>query len=203
MGSERTKMAEIGLCPWSPDFAQWIWVHLGPGVQPVQLSSSASSSFLWEKMIPMQQYFHRGQQLQAITFTIFIFPPTYHENSWSLSPLDPLDPLESLVCQVDARTSPEMVALCDPYDCGINAFFVPGARLAATTCLFLEQEEPRPCQAGHLWRLGIRWDVCHWMSAMFRYPIGNHGLSLNMFNLWIKGFLMVSVNFTFKHINST
>ena len=53
--------------------------------------------------------------------------------------------------QVDARTSsPEMVALCDPYDCGINAFFVPGARLAATTCLFLEQEEPRPCQAGHL-----------------------------------------------------
>lgn len=49
--------------------------------------------------------------------------------------------------QVDARnSSPEMVALCDPYDCGINAFFVPGARLAATTCLFLEQEEPRPCQ---------------------------------------------------------
>jgi len=103
--------------------------------------------------------------------------------------------------QVDARTSsPEMVALCDPYDCGINAFFVPGARLAATTCLFLEQEEPRPCQAGHLWRLGIlRWemqlDVCH-----VRYPIGNHGLN---FNLLIKGFLMVSVNFTFKHINCT
>lgn len=68
-------------------------------------------------------------------------------------------PWKHLPSQVDARTSsPEMVALCDPYDCGINAFFVPGARLAATTCLFLEQEEPRPCQAlvepylNHTWR---------------------------------------------------
>eukprot|EP00438_Fugacium_kawagutii_P019987 Skav227321 [mRNA] locus=scaffold4402:98855:102122:- [translate_table: standard] len=42
---------------------------------------------------------------------------------------------------------PELVSLCDPYDCGINAFFVPGARLSSTTCLFLQQEEPKTCEA--------------------------------------------------------
>ena len=49
------------------------------------------------------------------------------------------------------RSHPDLVALCDPYDCGINAFFAPGARLPATTCLFLEQEEPKTCQV-QMWR---------------------------------------------------
>ncbi|CAJ1362673.1 unnamed protein product [Effrenium voratum] len=39
-----------------------------------------------------------------------------------------------------------VASLCDPYDCGINSFFVPNAR-HGPTCLFLHQEEPPPCQA--------------------------------------------------------
>lgn len=64
----------------------------------------------------------------------------------------------SQVAQTSAH--PETVALCDPYDCGINAFFVPGARLPATTCLF-QQEEPSSCQGlvepyfNHTWRQQI------------------------------------------------
>lgn len=49
------------------------------------------------------------------------------------------------------KSHPHLVALCDPYDCGINAFFAPGARLPATTCLFLEQEEPKACQVQQMW----------------------------------------------------
>lgn len=67
-------------------------------------------------------------------------------------------PWNHLQPNLEVKSHPHLVALCDPYDCGINAFFAPGARLPATTCLFLEQEEPKACQGlvepykNHTWR---------------------------------------------------
>ncbi|CAK9076080.1 Uncharacterized protein SCF082_LOCUS37188 [Durusdinium trenchii] len=61
-----------------------------------------------------------------------------------------------------------LVALCDPYDCGINSFFVPGARLAASTCLFLHQEEPKPCQG-----LPEPYETSRWRDELLRARPGD------------------------------
>eukprot|EP00913_Durusdinium_trenchii_P013537 g12708.t1 len=52
--------------------------------------------------------------------------------------------------------------------CGINSFFVPGARLAASTCLFLHQEEPKPCQG-----LPEPYETSRWRDELLRARPGD------------------------------
>jgi len=54
--------------------------------------------------------------------------------------------------QILALPASDIVAVCDPYDCGVNTMEVPLARLGATTCLFDHQtrwEEPLVCSGVH------------------------------------------------------
>ena len=48
--------------------------------------------------------------------------------------------------QVSALRANDLVATCDPYDCGINAIYANQARAGAETCLYLHMQEPSPCQ---------------------------------------------------------
>ena len=48
--------------------------------------------------------------------------------------------------QIKALQVNDLVATCDPYDCGINAIYAHRARLGAETCLYLYMQEPSPCQ---------------------------------------------------------
>jgi len=72
--------------------------------------------------------------LKALTFA----PSPYHpymtkELGWSDA-------------KIDALNENDLIATCDPYDCGINSDFVANARLGGTTCLYTHTHEPFPCQ---------------------------------------------------------
>jgi len=72
--------------------------------------------------------------LKALTFA----PSPYHpymtkDMGWSEA-------------EIDSLNENDLIATCDPYDCGINSGFVPDARLGGTTCLFKHTLEPAPCQ---------------------------------------------------------
>jgi len=47
--------------------------------------------------------------------------------------------------EVEAMNVSDLIATCDPYDCGINSVFVANARMGGTTCLFKHTQEPSPC----------------------------------------------------------
>ena len=47
--------------------------------------------------------------------------------------------------QIRALRVNDLVATCDPYDCGINAAYTHQARAGAETCLYLYTQEPPPC----------------------------------------------------------
>jgi len=39
----------------------------------------------------------------------------------------------------------DLIAMCDPFDCGVNSAFVAQARVGGTTCIIFGTEEPEPC----------------------------------------------------------
>mmetsp|Transcript_35951 Transcript_35951/g.80417 ORF Transcript_35951/g.80417 Transcript_35951/m.80417 type:complete len:377 (+) Transcript_35951:99-1229(+) len=47
--------------------------------------------------------------------------------------------------QISALIAKDLVATCDPYDCGINAAYAELARVGAETCLYVDTQEPQPC----------------------------------------------------------
>jgi len=71
--------------------------------------------------------------LQAITFA----PSPFHETL--------LAQLGWQEAQIAALPAEDLIAACDPYDCGINSLYVDQARLGATTCLYFGTIEPSAC----------------------------------------------------------
>ncbi|CAE7180485.1 unnamed protein product [Symbiodinium pilosum] len=48
--------------------------------------------------------------------------------------------------QISSMDSEDLVATCDPFDCGINSVYVNEARRGAKTCLYVDTDEPFPCK---------------------------------------------------------
>mmetsp|Transcript_105985 Transcript_105985/g.252906 ORF Transcript_105985/g.252906 Transcript_105985/m.252906 type:complete len:405 (+) Transcript_105985:42-1256(+) len=49
--------------------------------------------------------------------------------------------------QISGMDSDDLVATCDPFDCGINSVYVDDARRGSKTCLYMDTDEPSPCKS--------------------------------------------------------
>ncbi|CAE7505152.1 unnamed protein product [Symbiodinium natans] len=73
--------------------------------------------------------------LQALTFA-----PTPFHNVLK----EELNLTDEQISRMDAK---DLVATCDPFDCGINSAYVDDARRGSKTCLYMDTDEPSPCKS--------------------------------------------------------